>query len=183
MSRPPSRRSGAGWLRTPARMHNGGGDQGRGRGRADTLCRRWAWKMREGLGGGGPGRGAPFWAGGRLQAQAGRSAGVRITWQCCHEILEPYAPQTPSESGGSADVASRVLKHVAPYATSGASASCRDTLGADSDLRAYGTCHRRDGKALCTAAIAAGIRFLRYKIVAVGYNRCDSAEPVRVTSL
>ena len=33
------------------------------------------------------------------------------------------------------------------YATSGALASSRDALRADSDLRAYGPCHRRD----CTA--------------------------------
>ena len=34
-----------------------------------------------------------------------------------------------------------------PYATSGALASSRDALRADSDLRAYRPCHRRD----CTA--------------------------------
>jgi hypothetical protein len=36
---------------------------------------------------------------------------------------------------------------VATYATSGALASSRDTLWADSDLRAYWPCHRRDGTA------------------------------------
>jgi hypothetical protein len=36
---------------------------------------------------------------------------------------------------------------VATYATSGALASSRDALRADSDLRAYGPCHRRDGTA------------------------------------
>ncbi len=36
---------------------------------------------------------------------------------------------------------------VATYATSGALASSRDALRADSDLRAYGPCHRRDGAA------------------------------------
>ncbi len=38
-------------------------------------------------------------------------------------------------------------RSVATYATSGALASSRDTLRADSDLRAYGSCHRRDGTA------------------------------------
>ena len=36
---------------------------------------------------------------------------------------------------------------VATYATSGACASSRDALLSDSDLRAYGPCHRRDGTA------------------------------------
>ncbi len=49
---------------------------------------------------------------------------------------------------------------VATYATSGALASNRDALRADSDLRAYG--HQRDGTAgtqeASTAAIAAGPR-------------------------
>ena len=36
---------------------------------------------------------------------------------------------------------------VATYATSGACTSSRDALRADSDLRAYGPCHRRDGTA------------------------------------
>ena len=36
---------------------------------------------------------------------------------------------------------------VTPYATSGALASSRDALRADSDLRAYRPCHRRDGTA------------------------------------
>ncbi len=36
---------------------------------------------------------------------------------------------------------------VATNATSGALASSRDALPADSDLRAYGPCHRRDGTA------------------------------------
>ncbi len=35
----------------------------------------------------------------------------------------------------------------ATYATSGALASSRDALRADSDLRAYGPCHQRDGTA------------------------------------
>ena len=37
------------------------------------------------------------------------------------------------------------VKSVATTATSGALASSRDALRADSDLRAYGPCHRRDG--------------------------------------
>ncbi len=36
-------------------------------------------------------------------------------------------------------------RSVATHATSGALASSRDALRADSDLRAYGPCHRRDG--------------------------------------
>ena len=36
---------------------------------------------------------------------------------------------------------------VTPYATSGALANSRDALRADSDLRAYRPCHRRDGTA------------------------------------
>ena len=36
---------------------------------------------------------------------------------------------------------------VTPYATSGALASSRDALRADTDLRAYRPCHRRDGTA------------------------------------
>ncbi len=36
---------------------------------------------------------------------------------------------------------------VATYATSGALANSRDALWADSDLWAYGSCHRRDGTA------------------------------------
>ncbi len=39
------------------------------------------------------------------------------------------------------------LNNVATYATSGALASSRDALRADSDLRAYGPCHRSDGTA------------------------------------
>ena len=39
------------------------------------------------------------------------------------------------------------MSHVATNATSGALASSRDALRADSDLRAYGPCHRRDGTA------------------------------------
>ena len=39
------------------------------------------------------------------------------------------------------------LVSVATNATSGALASSRDALRADSDLRAYGPCHRRDGTA------------------------------------
>ncbi len=40
-----------------------------------------------------------------------------------------------------------VVAPVATCATSGALASSRDALRADSDLRAYGPCHRRDGTA------------------------------------
>ena len=39
------------------------------------------------------------------------------------------------------------LQFVTPYATSGALASSRDALRADSDLRAYSPCHWRDGTA------------------------------------
>ena len=39
------------------------------------------------------------------------------------------------------------VQDVTPYATSGALASSRDALRADSDLRAYSPCHRRDGTA------------------------------------
>ncbi len=48
---------------------------------------------------------------------------------------------------GPADSVSPPDFPVATYATSGALASSRDALRADSDLRAYGPCHRRDGTA------------------------------------
>jgi hypothetical protein len=41
--------------------------------------------------------------------------------------------------------AAGVMTHVTPYATSGALASSRDAIRADSDQRAYGPCYRRDG--------------------------------------
>ena len=44
-------------------------------------------------------------------------------------------------------VTSPSVTYVMPYATSGALASSRDALRADSDLRAYRPCHWRDGTA------------------------------------
>ena len=41
----------------------------------------------------------------------------------------------------------RRIRHVTPFATSGALASSRDALQTVSDLRAYRPCHRRDGTA------------------------------------
>ena len=41
----------------------------------------------------------------------------------------------------------QVVHVITPHATSGALASSRDALRADSDLRVYSPCHRRDGTA------------------------------------
>ena len=49
--------------------------------------------------------------------------------------------------GPSSGCFTRPILVVPPYVTSGASASGREALRADSDLRAYRPCHRKDGSA------------------------------------
>jgi hypothetical protein len=58
-----------------------------------------------------------------------------------------HPQQTHANRAGPGGGGGGEVHGVATYATSGACASSRDALRADSDLRAYGPCHRRDGTA------------------------------------
>ncbi len=65
----------------------------------------------------------------------------------CRKNIDLYCG-IPSRTGIDIDSINGIIileKLVAPYATSGAYENSWDALRADSNLRAYGTCRRRDG--------------------------------------